>query len=197
MYKTDRRYQKTERRLKQAMLTLIRTKAFHDIRIEDLVTQADVARKTFYAHYENKQQLLWSSLETHFQELEKHTNDLNADTLLMNDKPLSYPIFKHVEEYAVFYRHMFTQEDDTHFIHQFWDYIAIQSYVKHQPLRDIAPFMTVPPKLIAQMLAGALLGSLRWWLQTDMSDSAEQMAYRFSQVIAPGVLQSMGLDSLD
>ncbi|MEO0597654.1 MAG: TetR-like C-terminal domain-containing protein, partial [Chloroflexota bacterium] len=69
-------------------------------------------------------------------------------------------------------------------------------YKKHQPLREVAPFMSVQPELIAQILSGALLGALRWWLQGDMSDSAEQMAYRFSQIMAPGVLQSMGLDDL-
>lgn len=192
----DRRYRRTEERLTSAMLALIREKAFQDITITDIVTTADIARKTFYAHYENKQHLLWHSLEAHFQSLEAQTNTLNADTLLMDNKPLSYPIFKHVESYALFYRSMLINTGDTQFIYQFWDYIAAQSYKKHQALREVAPFMTVQPELIAQILSGALLGALRWWLQGDMSDSAEQMAYRFSQIVAPGVLQSMGLDDL-
>ncbi|MEM9953153.1 MAG: TetR/AcrR family transcriptional regulator [Chloroflexota bacterium] len=194
---TDRRYLRTEKRLVTAMLTLIEHKPFHEITIEDIVTQADIARKTFYAHYENKQDLLLHSLITHFQLLEEQSNELNADTLLMDNKPLSYPVFKHVASYQVFYRHMLTDENNTDFVYQFWDYIAQQSYQKHQSLRDVAPFITVRPELIAQMLSGALLGALRWWLRTDMSISPEQMAYQFSQIMAPGVLQSMGLDSLD
>lgn len=193
----DRRYLRTEKLLTQAMLTLIAEKPFHAITIDDIVTQADIARKTFYAHYENKRQLLWHSLETHFHTLEAQMNDLDVDTLLADDKPLSYTTFKHVEQYALFYRHILTQEEGTDFVYQFWDYIAQQSFEKHQPLRDVAPYMTVPPELIAQMLAGALLGALRWWVRTDMTDTAEQMAYRFSQIIAPGVLQSLGLDSLE
>lgn len=193
----DRRYRRTEKRLTQAMLDLIAEKPFQDIIITDIVDRADIARKTFYAHYENKRELLWHSLEAHFQSIEAQTNNLDADTLLMNNKPLSYPVFKHVEDYALFYKQMLTQGGDARFIHQFWEYIARQSYEKHQPLRDVAPMMTVPPELIAQMLAGALLGSLRWWLTTDMKDSPEQMAYRFSQIVAPGVLQSMGLDKID
>ncbi len=177
------------------MLTLITAKPFHEILIKDIVAQADIAKKTFYAHYENKEQLLWYSLEAHFQLIEAQTNELNADTLLMDKKPLSYPVFKHVEEYALFYRNMLTASHTSTFVFQFWDYLAQKSYEKHKPLRDIAPFMTVSPELMANMLAGALLGALRWWLQTDMQDTAEQMAYRFSQIVAPGVMQSMGLDA--
>ncbi len=191
---TDRRYLRTEKLLVEAMLKLIARKPFQDVLIEDIVNEADIARKTFYAHYKNKEQLLWHSLETHFQMIEAETNTLNPDTLLMDNKPLTYPIFKHVEAYCVFYRNMLTQADASAFVFQFWDYLAQKSYEKHKPLRDVAPFMSVPPELMAEMLAGALLGSLRWWLKTDMDDSAEQMAYRFSQIIAPGVMQSMGLD---
>lgn len=191
----DRRYLRTEKLLMKAMLELITVKPFREITITDIAAHADIARKTFYAHYEDKHQLLWRSLEAQFRSLEAQTNTLNINTLLMDSKPLSYPIFKHVADYALFYRHMLTQEDEAGFVFQLWDYIAQQSYAKHAPLRDAAPFMTVPPYLLAQMLAGAVLGALRWWLQTDMQESAEQMAYRFSQVIAPGVLQSMGLDS--
>ncbi|MDJ0756838.1 MAG: TetR-like C-terminal domain-containing protein [Ardenticatenaceae bacterium] len=156
--------------------------------------RAEIARKTFYAHYENKQQLLWVSLAAHFQKLEATTGDLNPDTLLMNQKPLSYTIFKHVEEYQLFYSSMLIDGEDSGFIFQFLDYLARQSYAKHQPLRDAAPMLSVPPEMIANFLSGALLGTLRWWLTSGLQETPEQMAYRFSQLAAPGVLQSMGLD---
>jgi len=191
----DRRYLRTEKYLIEAMLTLIESRTFQDITISHIVDQADIARKTFYAHYENKHELLWDSLETHFLALEGKTDVLNVDTLLMDNKPLSYPIFAHVAQYKLFYTDMFTSNNHAPFVLQFLDYLAQKSYEKHQPLRDIAPQMTVPAELIAKLLAGALVGSLRWWLNEDIQDSPEQMAYRFSQIVAPGVLQSMGLPS--
>jgi AcrR family transcriptional regulator len=193
----DRRYQRTEKRLIEVVLGLIADNAFSDVTVADIAERADIARKTFYAHYDSKQDLLWHSLETHFQTLEQQTTDLNADSLLMDNKPLSFPVFKHVAMYAGFYRQMLMDADNADFVVRFREYIAQQSYQKHQPLREAAPFMTVPPELIAQMLAGALIGALRWWLRGDMQDTPEQMAYRFSQIVAPGVLQSMGLDALD
>jgi AcrR family transcriptional regulator len=190
----DRRYLRSEKLLINAMLALISEKAFAAITLHDIVTRANVARKTFYAHYESKEHLLWHSLEYHFQSLEQTMTDLNPDTLLMNNKPLSYPVFQHVAEYRLFYRTMFEQPDSAAFVYQFWDYLAQQSYRKHQTLREIAPFISVPPELTAEMLAGALLGALRWWLRGTMEETPEQMAYRFSQLMAPGVLQSLGLE---
>lgn len=191
----DRRYFRTERLLIQSMQGLVKEKPYRDILVKDIVERSDIARKTFYAHYVSKDALLWSSLEANFHEIEKTMGELRPDTLLAGGKPLSYPMFKHVAEYALFYKSVLIDEpEEARFVLQFMDYIAQQSFARHQPLRDAAPFMSVPPTLIAEVLSGALIGSLRWWLKNDLSDTTEQMAYRFSQLMAPGVLQTMGLD---
>ncbi len=191
----DKRYRRTERALTEAVIQIIKEKTWDAVTIEDIVSRADIARKTFYAHYENKEQLLWKSLETHFEMIEEQTNELNINTLLMDKKPLSYPIFKHVKEFKLFYGNVLNSANSAIFLFQFIDYLSQKSFEKHKPLRDIAPFMTVSPELMSNILSGALVGALRWWLNSDMQDSTEEMAYRFSQITAPGVMQSMGLDS--
>lgn len=190
----DRRYRRTERALNDAILTLIREKPFPAITVSEIADRADIARKTFYAHYTGKDDLLWHSLESRFEAIATHTAPLDPETLLADGKPLSYPVFQHIADYALFYRGMLAEGGDGPFILRLWDYIAAQSFAKHETLRQMAPFMTVPPDLLAPMLAGALLGAARWWLHTEMTLTPEQMAYRFSQVMAPGVLASMGLE---
>lgn len=190
----DRRYRRTETLLTQAMLALIQEKPYADITIDDIATRADVARKTFYNHYAKKSDLLWHSLETHFEGIVGETSTLDPETLLMDGKPLSYPVFQHVKAFAVFYRSMLADDGDAAFILRLWDYIAEQSFRKHGPLREVSPMLTLPPDLVAEMLTGALLGAVRWWLHTDFEATPEQMAYRFSQLMAPGVLGALGLD---
>ena len=190
----DRRYQRTQKALTKAMLDLISERPWGDITVEQIVDKADIAKKTFYAHYENKQQLLWVSLTSHFQAIEADMGTLNPDTLLTDSKPLTYAVFKHVAEFHVFYKSMLLEGSDENFPNLLMDYLAAGSYQRHAPLREAAPFMTVDPMLIASTLSGALIGALRWWLRSDMSVSADEMAYQFSQLVAPGVLQSMGLD---
>lgn len=191
----DKRFARTEGLLIRAMLTLIKEKSYPDILVKDIVACAGIARKTFYAHYAGKDELLWHSLQTDFQKIEEVLADLQPDTLLADRKPLSYPVFRHVAEYGLFYKSVLvTNPAESGFVLQLMDYIARQSFARHQPLRDVAPFISVPPMLMADLLAGALVGSLRWWLKNDLVDTPEQMAYRFSQIVAPGVLQSMGLE---
>lgn len=190
----DRRYKRAEQRLTAAMLRLISKKAFHEITINDILAEADVVRKTFYTHYPNKEQLLWHSLEQHFQSIQDGLTDMHPNTLLVSNKPLSYPVYKHVSEFSLFYKGMLLENGQATFVFQFMDHIARQSFLRLQPLRDVAPIVSIPPVYMADLLSGALLGTLRWWLKNDLQDTPEQMAYRFSQFIAPGILQSMGLD---
>jgi AcrR family transcriptional regulator len=190
----DARYLRTERLLTEALLALIRERPYSALRVEDITERADIARKTFYAHYTHKDELLWHSLETLFQVSAAALPPLDPDTLLMDGKPLSYPVFVHVREYAVFYQDVLTETGNITFVLRLWDYIAAQSYARHAPLREAARHITVPPELTAEMLTGALLGAIRWWLRTNLEATPEQMAYRFSQLLAPGVLGALGLD---
>lgn len=54
----DRRVQKTKKLLSDALISLILEKGYDDVSIQDIIDRANIGRSTFYAHYENKEQLL-------------------------------------------------------------------------------------------------------------------------------------------
>src|SRR4051812_42994200 len=54
----DRRQRKTRSALDAALLRLIAQRPYPSITVEDIVTAADCARATFYAHYRDKDDLL-------------------------------------------------------------------------------------------------------------------------------------------
>jgi hypothetical protein len=56
--KEDRRTIKTKKALAAAFVTLLEEKGYDDVTIQEIIDLADVGRSTFYAHYENKEQLL-------------------------------------------------------------------------------------------------------------------------------------------
>ena len=65
----DRRIIRTRTALFDALVTLIRQKDYDAITIEDILTQANVGRSTFYAHFRSKDELLEKSLVRLKQEL--------------------------------------------------------------------------------------------------------------------------------
>lgn len=190
----DRRVKRTKTQLRVALLELLEEKPLAEITVSDIAERADIARKTFYAHYYDVQELLWDSQIRVIEELRDTMGALNPNSLLADGKPLSYPAFAHVGAHRSFYRTMLSELGTADFIMRLMHYLADASYRHHAPLRDVAPNISLPPRFINYFLAGAIISSIVWWLEQDDPPTAQEMAYRFSQLAAPGVLSVMGLD---
>jgi hypothetical protein len=54
----DKRVQKTKKLLIDAFVSLIVEKGYLNVSVQDIIERAKVGRSTFYAHFENKDQLL-------------------------------------------------------------------------------------------------------------------------------------------
>lgn len=190
----DRRQRRTQTLLRDALMALVAEKGFANLSVEEICERAGIARRTFYRHFPDKHELLWATVESVFDRLVDDLNRLDADTLLVNGKPLTYPIFKHVEANAALYRVMLSMDGTAHFILRLMGYLSQVSFEKHAPLRQVAQHISVEPTFTAHFLAGAVVNVVIWWLERDLQPPAETMAYTFSQLAAPGVLQALGLD---
>lgn len=58
----DRRIQKTEALLRDALAALIREKPYDDIVVKEILDRANVGRSTFYTHFRDKDELLLSGI---------------------------------------------------------------------------------------------------------------------------------------
>ena len=80
--KDDLRVIKTKKILYETLIELMKTKTFEEIKVSDICTKALINRSTFYAHYEDKYELLLefiNSLKEEFiNELSKNKNILNT-----------------------------------------------------------------------------------------------------------------------
>jgi AcrR family transcriptional regulator len=189
----DRRQRRTRKLLGDTLMALIAEKGFGDLSIEEICERAGIARRTFYNHFADKHELLWATVESVFDRLADDLNRFDAETLLVNGKPLTYPVFKHVEANAALYRVMLSVDGTAHFILRLMGYLSQVSYEKHAPLRQMARHISVEPTFTAHFLAGAVVNIVIWWLERDLHPPAEAMAYTFSQLAAPGVLEVLGL----
>ena len=59
----DRRIQKTEALLRDALAALVREKPYDDIVVKEILARANVGRSTFYTHFRDKDELLLSGIQ--------------------------------------------------------------------------------------------------------------------------------------
>lgn len=187
---------RTRNLLHEALMDLLDETDYDRISVRDIVERADVARPTFYLHFKDKHELLWSCMEHEFDRLRERMGRLSGDSLLVDGKPLTYILFDHVQGNAAFYRTMISERGAAEFLVRFLKYMAGAFYQKHEALRKRATRRDLPHAMMTHHLAGSLLGLILWWLEHDCRVPAEHMAHAFTRLCAPGVLGALGLDEL-
>ena len=78
----DPRVRRTRRLLQDSLNTLLEEKSFGDLAITDICRQADIARVTFYQHYDSKEALLLASVAEFFATLHQTVNQDALDRYL-------------------------------------------------------------------------------------------------------------------
>ncbi|WP_431028342.1 TetR/AcrR family transcriptional regulator [Lysinibacillus sp. LZ02] len=98
MVTEDRRIIRTRKKLKDAVLTLVKEKDFKAISITEIAKVAGCNRVTFYSHYEDSTQLLADIFKDYLDELAQYYRDSykGKETFTLSDPTLSIPIFTFV-----------------------------------------------------------------------------------------------------
>ncbi len=195
--KPDRRIQRTRQLLRDALLALIADKGYHNITVQDVTDRANIARTTFYLHYKDIDDLLFSSMADMYEDLFTRWLE-NPPTIqnLQNGQPYSsIDDFEHVAQYAQFYRIMMSENGSMKFLVRVQQYLtqAMESTLQrclppgHEP--------TMPLPLLAAILAGIEIGVMMWWIQNDMPYTPEVMARMCDRFSGSGVLAVLGLET--
>ena len=182
--KADRRSRRSRRLIVDALIALMREKRFDRITVQEIIDRADVGRSTFYAQFRNKEDVLGSEIERilallHEQRLA--STEEPADRLLPGAE-----FFRHVQEVqSVSPGLLRGLASEPH-------YQAVHRYLRDQTAHQLALVtgsrnLAVPPEIVADYLAGALLTLVHWWLDDGLRYTPEQMEAFFRQLALPGV----------
>jgi len=82
----DRRREKTRVELMEAAVRVISSKGYHQTRIADIATEADVGLGTFYLHFKTKNEIFIELIEHGAAELRKNLGDAKAGVHSPADK---------------------------------------------------------------------------------------------------------------
>jgi AcrR family transcriptional regulator len=176
--KTDRRVERTRQLLQNALSELILEKDYEKVTVQDVIDRANVGRSTFYAHFEDKEQLLRSG----FEPLRAEFEDFLSGKIFDNESPwaLSLSMFQQVQKQQGGYITL------THVQKFLYGYLL--DHLKGQlPKRN----KNIPPELLAHYVASSFIALMTWWIDNDYPRSAEQMNEYFRQLVEPGTMMIM------
>jgi AcrR family transcriptional regulator len=183
--KHDRRSERTQRLLANALMALLLERRYADLTVQDILDQANIGRSTFYAHYWDKDDLLTSSVEGMVLALSRQMEQTPGELLP------SLELFQHVQAHYHHYQALVRGQG----IELVLRTLRIQLCAQVEPqLRALhpPPLPAIAITVMAQGIVGTLLALLQWWLETEMSLRPEQLDRYFRQLILPGVLAGQG-----
>ena len=170
----DRRIQKTRKLLFDALMDLILEKGYEAVTVQDIIDKANVGRSTFYAHFENKEQLLYGSHQELNQMLFSVQNTKEEIDFLT--------LYTHAQEHSHVAKAMLGKKGGDLVIGYFRDAMAFK--ILDEMKRDVRDNKG-EQKILAftsEAAAAALTRLLTCWLDHDMPFSAEEMAEKSHKI---------------
>ena len=183
----DRRVQRTQHLLREALFSLIREKGFEALSVQDIIDRANVGRATFYAHFDNKEDLLLSGFEA----LRASLRERQREALSHGNKleklafAFSHDMLVHVDEHRHLFRAMAGKRSGA----------TVQSVLRKLVIdlvRDDLKMMverdgrhSVVTDAVVEFIAGGLFGMLMWWLNGKARLSVEELDTLFRRFAIP------------
>lgn len=190
----DPRVRKTRRGLQEALVRLILRQGYDSISVQDIATEADTARITFYRHYRDKEELLTDCLNTLYEELAAKTERLSPQGVLAGSSPLDV-LYAHIEEKESLYRVLFSSRGTQTVIERMRHHLAtnaIQNLIQSgkKPVGDI------PLEIIAYHTASAQIGLAMWWLDHNKPYPPAYMARISLWLTLSGMMTTLGVTGM-
>lgn len=175
----DRRVGRTKRRLKEALLTLIRERGYDGITVEELTERADIGRSTFYSHYTSKEGLLFDGFDVWLRSLTVPPPG-GAGARRFH---FSLPLFQHIRGQQRFFQATFGRGGNAPVRRRI---VNLFAGIARTELDRMAPTDDRRRREAeAHAAAGAFLGLAAWWLNDGGGMSVEAVDEVF-QALARG-----------
>jgi AcrR family transcriptional regulator len=171
----QRRRMRTRSQLQDAMLELVLEKGFESIVIQEITDRADLGRGTFYFHFDDKVDILWSLVEDRIHVTEQQV--FEGFEGIMPEQPEYYGyvnIFLHVAENKDTYRAILGGKGSQEVASRVRAYLVIET-IQDIERFDLYADIGQPPELTAEIVVGMLISLVIWWLDSPAEYTPEQM----------------------
>lgn len=187
--KTDRRVQRTQELLEAALLSLMKEKAFETISVQEIIDRANVGRATFYAHYDNKVDLLASGFEGMERTLKERQRQARSRVNNTDERlfAFSHALLAHAHENREVFPAMVGKRGGAVIQH------ALRNLLVQLVREDVKAMVSegkkasVPDEASVHFIAGGLFGLLVWWLNGNMRLSVDDANRIFRRLSIPAL----------
>lgn len=183
MRKTDSRVSRTKLLLHRSLATLIHEKDYDAIVVKEILARANVARSTFYAHFDGKEELLLSSIRHMLTAARDRLSELSdpVDRLLYFSLPMLQHIEAHLQHVPVD-----APRPGLRQVHRRLERLLIEQVeadIRRAPLDQAMPAM--PPGLLAKHLVTTFLVVIDWWLHCRPAPGATEADGAYRALVEP------------
>jgi AcrR family transcriptional regulator len=181
----DRRVQRTQQLLQQAMLSLLQEKAFEALEIQEITERANVARVTFYRHYATREELLIACIDAVYEQMKPLLSQALGDVLDFSQEPPVLPLYRYADDHTRLLLSLFNGTASALLQQRMRQHIVDEVFRKVQP--GVLVAVSIPPVIAAQHIASSTIGNLMWWLNAGKPYPVEAFARIVHQLNMLGV----------
>ncbi|MBB6729856.1 TetR/AcrR family transcriptional regulator [Cohnella sp. CBP 2801] len=198
---TDLRVVRTQQAIRDALVELIEEKGFEAMTVKDITSRARINRGTFYAHYQDKYDLMTKCEEEIMVRLSKLvkktipsvTSELQHSPPRLAIYPLVIAIFEFLNEHSRFMKAALGTKGDMTFQTRFKDFFRETMLGNRPDVLIHEEECLVPPPYFATYVGSAHFGVVQQWLESGRKESPEEMARILTTILVHGPLYAAGL----
>lgn len=187
----DRRVQRTQRLLHEALFSLIHEKNYDSIVVEDILARADIGRSTFYMHFAGKDDLLVSAMRAMLGSAQAPPlpSGSPADQLIW----FSLPIFEHIAHHLRAGRAQIGPRGRA-VIHEHLQKIVaelVAEAAKKRVQGRLQATGNIPSDLFVAYVASTFVLMLNWWLEHKRALPPGKVDALFRALVLPALAASV------
>ena len=183
MNENDLRVQRTRALLRQALIDLVKKNSYENISIRDITKKAQVGYKTFYRHYDGKDDLLQTlanELIDEFKQVLAPPTDIEAP----DKNPLA--TLTYLEQNADLISMLLNSSAADQMLDQAVEFALEEGRLTFRS--DV-----IPDELMAHHFASSMISMFRWWLDGGMQIPKDKMASHIDLLIIRPMKQLSGI----
>ncbi|MEM9775278.1 MAG: TetR/AcrR family transcriptional regulator [Chloroflexota bacterium] len=167
MNENDLRVQRTRNLLRNALIELVKNQSYESISVRDITKKAQVGYKTFYRHYEGKDDLLQALTDEMVDEI-KQVLAPPSDMEAPDKNPLAS--LTYMESNADLILTLLNSSAADQVLEKAVEFALEEGRMTFES--DV-----IPDELMAHHFASSMISLLRWWLESEGKVTKSEMAF--------------------